>query len=289
MRAASVPLADFLATKPRNAIYPELYTITLLGGSVLRWTDADITVSVPGGFTYPTGPRISDLGVKSTRGFNTDDFQMEIADDGTTIVAGVPLLQLIANNGLQGAAIQALQGYGPGWGQALTGTSILFVGRFAELRDLGDSKCTVIWNCWFDLLNQQSVNQEVISSQCRHALFDPGCGISAGSYTASCHVNSGSATTTSFPSNCALAAGVCALGTITFTSGANNGQTRTVRSQDGSGNIGLILALPAVPASGDTFTITQGCDLVTGTCSGRFNNLIHFGGFEFVPSPELGY
>jgi uncharacterized phage protein (TIGR02218 family) len=81
-------------------------------------------------------------------------------------------------------------------------------------------------------------------------------------------------------------AGDYAQGRIVFTSGANAGIARAVKSNDAAGNFNLISPLPAMPAPGDAFTAYKGCDLTMGTCSGRFNNLGRFKGTPFVPQPE---
>lgn len=36
-------------------------------------------------------------------------------------------------------------------------------------------------------------------------------------------------------------------------------------------------------SAGDAFTIYPGCDKQQSTCSAKFNNLIHFRGFPYVP------
>ena len=75
-------------------------------------------------------------------------------------------------------------------------------------------------------------------------------------------------------------------GVITFTSGANNGQSAYVAQYDGDGTVHLLVSLPAVPTAGDTFTIVPGCDKQQPTCLHKYNNLINFGGTPFVPTPE---
>ncbi len=48
-----------------------------------------------------------------------------------------------------------------------------------------------------------------------------------------------------------------------------------------------MLAYPRVnaPATGDAFTVYQGCDHTMATCKAKFNNLANFRGFPFVPPP----
>jgi hypothetical protein len=41
-----------------------------------------------------------------------------------------------------------------------------------------------------------------------------------------------------------------------------------------------------MPNTGDTFTAYPGCDKTQNTCTSKFNNLVNFGGFPYVPVPE---
>jgi len=82
-------------------------------------------------------------------------------------------------------------------------------------------------------------------------------------------------------------------GVILFTNGANAGESRfIVRYGDdttGRGVVTIIDALPVTPNPGDTFIIRPGCDKHSSTCQNKFNNLIHFGGMPFTPSPETSF
>lgn len=76
-------------------------------------------------------------------------------------------------------------------------------------------------------------------------------------------------------------------GTITFTSGANSGITRTVRLyENASGQVLLWLALPNAPSAGDAFNIAPGCDKTLSTCTNKFGNSINYGAFPFIPPAE---
>ena len=47
--------------------------------------------------------------------------------------------------------------------------------------------------------------------------------------------------------------------------------------------------LPFAPAPGDTFNVAFGCDHTQATCQSKFNNLVNFRGFPYVPPPQLAY
>jgi hypothetical protein len=85
----------------------------------------------------------------------------------------------------------------------------------------------------------------------------------------------------------ATSQGFFAQGVITFTSGLNVGRRRAIESNTG-GTITLRVPLPIAPEAGDAFNMTPGCDHTMATCLNKFSNLAHYGGFNFIPVPEVG-
>jgi uncharacterized phage protein (TIGR02218 family) len=84
------------------------------------------------------------------------------------------------------------------------------------------------------------------------------------------------------------------LGEIKFTSGANNGVSRTIK-EVGSDPTGhacrVIKPFFDTITVGDTFDVWYGCDKTLTSCKTRFevNNVAHFLGFPFIPKPETLY
>jgi uncharacterized phage protein (TIGR02218 family) len=76
-----------------------------------------------------------------------------------------------------------------------------------------------------------------------------------------------------------------ALGTVTFTTGANAGQSSEIKDYE-AGRFFLWKPLLYPIAAGDQYKARPGCDLRIETCKTKFNNLINFGGFGGYP-PEL--
>lgn len=84
--------------------------------------------------------------------------------------------------------------------------------------------------------------------------------------------------------------GYFALGVIEFVSGPNAGLSRSVVTYvDGPSTnktLNIVPPLPNSPGVGDSFGVYPGCDKRMSTCaSPKFNNLIHFGGFPWIPEP----
>jgi uncharacterized phage protein (TIGR02218 family) len=76
-----------------------------------------------------------------------------------------------------------------------------------------------------------------------------------------------------------------AYGTLTWTSGDNQGKKVEVRSHD-TGSPCLIQMAEVMPyeiQAGDAFTIIAGCDRLAETCRVKFSNILNFRGEPFVP------
>lgn len=76
------------------------------------------------------------------------------------------------------------------------------------------------------------------------------------------------------------------LGTLTWTSGANNGTSTMVRAHTGS-----TLQLSETfltPEVGDAFTVTGGCNKTITQCDARYNNALNFQGEDKLPAFKQG-
>lgn len=75
-----------------------------------------------------------------------------------------------------------------------------------------------------------------------------------------------------------------ALGTIQFTSGKNVGLKPAEIKNYNAGNIEVFEPFYYEPAIGDSFIITPGCRKRISDCNTKFNNVINFGGFPYIPT-----
>lgn len=74
-------------------------------------------------------------------------------------------------------------------------------------------------------------------------------------------------------------------GTIQFTSGANLGlKPQEIKSYDANGTIEVYEPFFYLPQAGDTFTMIAGCRHRLVDCRDKWNNVINFGGFSFIPT-----
>jgi uncharacterized phage protein (TIGR02218 family) len=79
-------------------------------------------------------------------------------------------------------------------------------------------------------------------------------------------------------------------GLLTFTSGPATGSKREVRAHRvaaGAVSIELWQPLGHLPAPGETFTVTAGCDKHFATCAAKFSNTANFRGFPHMPGNDF--
>lgn len=280
MKNASADLIALLNSG--RFVRADLWTITLIGGQVLRWTSHDRPITT-GGNTFATGPLIERSTISEKLGVEVATLDMTITAIDDNTVNGVPLIGFIAAHGLDGAAVKLERAYAPNWTSPITGTVIRFAGKVTGINSIQGATADVTVSSWLVLLDASSPRNHY-QTGCMRTLYDAGCGVDPAAFSATGTVSSG-ATTTSFGSGLTGAAGYYAQGRVKFTSGANNGISRTVRQNLSDGSFTLIRPLPTAPAAGDTFTAYAGCDLTRTTCSSKFNNLTRHKATPFVPLP----
>ena len=75
-----------------------------------------------------------------------------------------------------------------------------------------------------------------------------------------------------------------AYGTLQFTSGVNLGlKPMEVRRHESDGTLEVFEPFHYLPAIGDTYTLIPGCRKRLADCRDKWNNVINFGGFSYIP------
>jgi uncharacterized phage protein (TIGR02218 family) len=138
----------------------------------------------------------------------------------------------------------------------------------------------------------QQVKGRIYSNNCDATFGDSRCKVNRSLYS-----NSGSVSSTDGFSSIYTSAGlnknngVFAKGTITFTSGNNNGITREIRSDSltaSARNISLWEPTPFEIQVGDIFEIVEGCKKTyLDDCVARFDNGVNFRGFPYTPPKDI--
>jgi uncharacterized phage protein (TIGR02218 family) len=290
MRAASPALKAFLAART-PCWKADLFTFTLLDGTVLRWGSFPREITVSGQtWSGPKGPKISCNRLTITNTTEVPEMEMQLLCGPNDMLEGRSLKAQIANGLFDGATIEMDSIVMP-INADLTkpldtslGLVLMFIGR-QSTADITAASVTMKAKGDNVLMNQYAP-KNVYQTGCLHTFCDPGCTLSAAAFTFGNSVGAGSTNLNivwgSIPGNTAL----FNLGKITMTSGVAAGQVRSIKK---STNAGIIpsYAFDDTPAPGDTFKVLQGCDRTVATCT-LYSNLQHYRGFPYVPQVELG-
>jgi uncharacterized phage protein (TIGR02218 family) len=265
----------------------DLFTVTLASGTILTYTNGDLPVAWSGYVYLANSLLVAGLKYKCTTGLDVDKQQITISARTVDTIGGVPFLQALQQGLLDGAFIQREQAFFANWtttGGNLVpiGAAIMFNGRVAEIGKIGRTTAEITVAADTVLLDID-MPRRLWSPQCTHVLYDSGCALAKGTYSAS-----GSVTSSSTPIwiNWSGATAAFQQGTLVFTSGSNSGVEATIKGA-GAGWLQLAYPLPNVPNIGDAFTACQGCDHTQATCQGKFANLANFRGYPYVPPPQI--
>lgn len=281
MKAASPELVALLSGTDQF-VMADLYTITLAGGSVLRYSAAPTALSV-NGYTFALGPKFERSKTKVVIGTQVDELEVRIYTEPTDLLGGVPFLQAAWQGQLDGALLQLERAFMPSYGDTSPGTVVLFAGRISDIectRTGVDLKC----RSHLELLNIQ-MPRRLWQSSCTHAFGDAMCQFDRSSMQVIFAAGAGSTQAQIATSVTPSPPSLYIQGSIIGLSGANGGSSRSVANMDGSWiYVKLAFLSPILP--GDQFALLPGCDRTLSTCTNVFNNAVHFGGFPFIPTPE---
>jgi len=269
----------------------DLYTITLYGGQVLRYTAADIALTV-NSKSFGLGPAITRGRTTLSIGVNVDSLDVTFFADATVTVNGTPLITYIARNGFDGARLLLERAYAPFGALAtgIVGTLQFFSGRISAVPT---SRLEAKLSVKSDLeLLDVKLPRNLYQAACLNTLYDGACGVDRAAFAVSSTAASASdPTRTNFAHSLGQADGYFSLGVITFTSGPNVGVARSVKAFSnvagvGGARISVVSPFPFDVAAGDAFSIVPGCDKTQATCTGKFSNLARFRGMPYIPVPE---
>ena len=309
MKSCSSALSSFLENTT-SFFRADLYTITLVGGAVLRWSGASMPIkssiqvdqASQGPYTWSLGPPIGDKGVQNARGVQPASVDIVIAcGDGRFQVGGEDVRDFVFNLGFDGALIRIDRAYAASVSDMSVngpvGSYCRFSGRYNEAKELGPTQVVVTATDWRDCLDTEYPKVEFQSS-CNNVFGDANCGVQlSGIEVAGTVENTGPNTPTYFRSTATgLAVSDMNLGSVEFTSGLNAGLARSVVGYTPQfGAFGTSAPFPSAPSNGDTFTACPACPLTTAGCQ-RWQGAVpshtpwqqRFRGTPFVPPPSTG-
>jgi uncharacterized phage protein (TIGR02218 family) len=293
MKTPTGSLTSAYLTSNSQFIVVDLYTLTVIntawasGLSVsytkYYYSGSDYDV-VYGGHTFTGSDAIfARDGLKQTIGLEVATMDITVNATASMLVLGIPFMQAITQGVLDGAMIKVERAF-LNADHSVIGTVNWFTGHVAKASPSRNGASITI-NSLTDLLNVK-VPRNVYQAACQNSLYDGACGLSRSSYAASGTVSGVSGWTITITGTAAMSvAGYWNQGGLVFTSGALNGEARTIKSFTG-GIITLLSPFQLSPAIGDTFMVYAGCDKQLATCQNKFNNGMAFKGQPFVPTPE---
>ena len=281
MKAASPALVALLSSSDQF-IMADLYTITLVGGSVLRYSAAPTALSVNGN-VFTLGPKFERSKTKVVIGTQVDELEVKIYTEPTDLIGEIPFLQAAWQGQLDGALLQLERAFMPTYGDTSPGTVVLFAGRISDIdcsRTGIDLKC----RSHLELLNIQ-MPRRLWQASCTHTFGDAMCQFDRSALQSTFSAGPGSTPAQIAASVTPTPANLYIQGTITGVSGRNAGSSRTIANMAG-GWVYLKLAFLSPVLSGDQFQLLPGCDRTLASCTSVYNNASHFGGFPYIPTPE---
>jgi uncharacterized phage protein (TIGR02218 family) len=295
MRDVYAGLETFLASTT-TALVRHLVTLTPRTGSAVRWTDhaTDLVLTRParpndseasGDYTFTAGgtgtASLITIGdTEYATGLEILSCEVTLLCGDSALWSGTKLPLAAVNGAFDGAKVKVERVFGAAEPDMTLGAMHIWEGMVAPADPSSTAVTLTVESGLAEL--RVPLPRNMIQPGCGHVLFDAGCALTAATYTVTGTVSGGSTTGTG--SNLTQANGWFDLGTITFTSGANNGATRAVRSYlQSSGAVTFDRPLSSAPADGDTFSIKPGCDKRLTTCETKYSNRAHFRGFVFVP------
>jgi uncharacterized phage protein (TIGR02218 family) len=246
------------------------------------------TAPYPDGVNYSedtSSVRIERDDITIATGVEVDECRVTLHCNADAVFNNLSLPHFALIGGFDNALVRIELAVMASFGDVSGGLIHLFDGRVTDVKlDVSKVELTVGSD---SVLLDTKIPTTVYQPPCKHTLYDHRCALNRNDFTQSAAVESVSGGSILFTSG--YAEGFFALGKMTFTSGANKGLSRTIKQHNNVAGMAVVIAtdnFSTVPAIGDTFIIVAGCDKLRSTCTARFNNAVHFLGWEYVPVPE---
>lgn len=258
--------------------------ITAKDSTVYAYTDHDFSLTVDG-VTYVPAPGLQRINLSSSTGdaVSNQEFGSAWVD--------APEEDLIAGK-LDNATIEVAF---CSWKNPAYGKTVIDKGTLGIIQWTADGFRADMHSHMRTL--QRNISFPV-TSNCRHQLFSNfsndklgACTLNKASYTYTGSVKAVLTSKLKFTTNgLSQPDGWCTNGIITWTSGANAGLSSEVKAHTVGLETTIELFLPSFTtiSVNDNFSITAGCDKTHATCKSKFNNIVNFGGFEFIQT-EIQY
>lgn len=271
----------WLSATPK-AIRCDLWTILTRAGILLRFTSGDVDVALPDGRTFVRGPGFKRSRIKLSAGLQVDKLDVTMNVTLAHTIAGIPMAYHARAGGFDGATVILDWAYFDEGG-TLQGIVRKFPGA-AGPASIEPGRIRFEVRSELSRL-QMMLPKDVYQPSCLNQPYDHRCALKKSTWQQSGTVTGNDGSLLFLQSALSHAAGYFDLGVLAFTSGANAGVSRTVKSSL-AGAFYFSRPFLAVPQVGDTFTVRPGCDRTESMCTTKFANRSRFRGFPFIPAPE---
>lgn len=260
----------------------DLYTFTLRDATVLRWTSADVAITLDAAVFSARGPLLqrSRLSMKNTIEVPELEIALSARDEDT--IAGKPLKRFIHDGGLRGATVYLERAFMVARADTAFGSVPRFAGRASTMKVTATGGTLVFKG--HNVVMNQMMPRNLYQPGCGWTLYRGECQADRAAHTIAGIVGGGSTADFIVWDTVPATPEHYGLGTLTMTSGAADTEFRMVRYADSTG-LQLVAPLFAAPAPGDTFSVSEGCDKTETRCA-DFGQSQRRRGFQFIPQAE---
>lgn len=268
-RSVSTAFKSYLVSKVAKTLV-RCWKVTLKNGTVMGFTTHTRDIAI-GAYLYETITGLVTSSVKSSEGLSVDNLAISAflsTQNERDIVKGL----------FDGAMLEVFVVNYFDLGMGILTEKVGFLGEItradgifqAELRGLMDMLRTKIGR--------------VYTAACDARLGDARCKVTLAPYGAVVSAVTGPK---SFQASslATVPTGWFTEGNMLWLSGDNSSVTRDIRFHSGA-DFDLFLTTPFPIQVGDAFYMYAGCDKTKLTCINKFNNIINFRGFDYVPTIE---
>ena len=270
------------------AWYADLYTFSLLNGTVIRVTPSDRDVTW-GGNTWSSpaqsgAPLIERGDITFEAGLSVDQMQLTVYHDAIGTVSGMSWPAALRVGLFDGATVSLVRAVGA-FGQPVAGVIPRFTGKVGPCTP-GRMASVITVDSMLAYL-RAPVPRNVYQPSCANTVYDHACGLSRAAAETTVTITAVSVDQLSITVSGTLTASRYAGGFARFVgAGANATQQVTVSDNDAH-VLTLLYPFPADLVVGQTLAIALGCPKTMAACAafgGEWKD--RFRGHPNVPEPE---
>lgn len=262
----------------------ELYEITLNDGTVLRYTNYDMPITLSDGRKFiANGPTFKRGNMELSSTISVDSITITMYVDEGDLVGGASLMSVARNGGFDEAVCLVVKCFmtEPG---VVAGTVDWFKG-ILDVKDGGGMEISLESKSMAQKANVD-YPMRLYYPTCPYALFSAGCGLKIADWTVLGTVTKVLNRSLLYTS-LSFADGYYDVGDIEFTSGVLTGVSMTVKNSiAANGQLSMLVALDSLPSVGDTFHIRPGCPKTPAVCASRFGNWARNRATPYIPLKE---